>query len=70
MENKRKMRVVIANDSERENVFAEIWFEDLNIAEITSERSKLEIEFFDIKGKLFDLEDLLNVINLAQSKLI
>jgi len=69
MESKRKMRVVIADDSERENVFAEIWYEDSNIAEITSERSKLEIEFLDIKGKLFDLEDLLNVINLAQSKL-
>ncbi|MFC4476499.1 hypothetical protein [Flavobacterium chungangensis] len=63
------MKIIITDDIDKDNLIAEIWFKDQIIAEINSEKLRLEIEFNDIKGLQLDLEDLLEAINISKSKL-
>ena len=65
----KEMKIIITDDIDKDNLIAEIWFKDQIIAEINSEKLRLEIEFNDIKGLQLDLEDLLEAINISKSKL-
>jgi len=66
----KRFKVIITDDIDKENLIAEIWYNDKIIAEINSEKSQLEIEFNNnIKELQLDLDELLEVINIAKSKL-
>lgn len=65
----RDFKVIITDDSDRDNLIAEIWYDNKVIAEINSEKSKLEIEFINVTGLLLDLDGFLEAINIAKSKL-
>jgi len=65
----RDFKVIITDDSDRDNLIAEIWYDNKVIAEINSEKSKLEIEFINVNGLLLDLDGFLEAINIAKSKL-
>ncbi|MNL42655.1 hypothetical protein D3C87_1651210 [compost metagenome] len=69
MKEMKEMKIIITDDIDKDNLIAEIWFKDQIIAEINSEKLRLEIEFNDIKGLQLDLEDLLEAINISKSKL-
>lgn len=64
----KEIKIIITDDIDKANLIAEIWYKNQIIAEINSEKSRLEIEFNDIKGLQLDLEDLLEAINISKSK--
>jgi len=63
-------KVLIANDSDRENCFIEVWFEDKLIAEITNENNSIRINFFDLKDLNLDFNDFFSMIKNIQGNLI
>lgn len=65
-----KYKVLIANDSDRENCFIEVWFEDKLIAEITNENNSICINFFDVKDLNLDFNEFFSVIKNIQENLI
>lgn len=58
-----KYKVLIADDSERENSFIEIWFDYKLIAEITNENNSICINFFDVKDLNLDFNDFFTMVN-------
>ena len=65
-----KYKVLIADDSERENSFIEIWFDHKLITEITNENNSICINFFDIKDLNLDFNDFFSVIKNIKENLI
>lgn len=63
-------KVLIANDSERENSFIEIWFENTLIAEITNENNSICMNFFDVKDLNLDFNDFFSVLKNIKENLI
>ena len=63
-------KVLIANDSDRENSFIEVWFEDKLIAEISNESDSICINFFDIRDLNLDFNDFFSVIKNIKENLI
>jgi len=64
-----KFLIEIASVPDRENLVAEIWYSDILVAEINQEKKRLEIEFFQSKNVVFDLEEFSNVLQMAKEKL-
>lgn len=65
-----RYKVLIADDSERENSFIEIWFDHKQIAEITNENNSICINLFDVKDLNLDFNDFFRVIKNIQENLI
>lgn len=63
-------KVLIANDSDRENSFIEVWFEDKLIAEITNENNSIRMNFIDVKNLNLDFNEFFSVIKSIQENLI
>ncbi len=68
-----KYRICIASPPDREYLVAEIFFDDVQWAEINRERETLEIEFYprpDGTPWRIDYEDVLGVLHEAKQKLV
>ena len=65
-----KFKIEIASVSDRDKLVAEIWFGESLIAEVNQENDKLQIEFYSIQKKVFDLNDFLDVLVAAKNKLL
>jgi hypothetical protein len=70
-----KMRVVITSDTEREDLFAELWYDDEQWAEITADTSSrsFRIEIFaphSPASYVFPLADLQQAIEEAKGRLV
>ncbi len=63
-------KILITNDSKRENCFLEVWFEDKLIAEVINENNSICIDFLDIKNLNLDFNDFYNTIKNIQENLI
>ena len=68
----KKFSVDVVSPSDKEYLVAEIWFDDLMIAEINQENGFFEIEIYSLFGKSikFSLEELLDILAEAKKKLI
>lgn len=63
-------KVLIANDSDRENCFIEVWFDNKLIAEVINENNSIYIDFLDIKNLNLGFNDFYNTIKNIQENLI
>lgn len=63
-------KIEISSVSDRENLVAEIWYNDVLIAEICQESENLEIEFYQLEGITFRLEEFLSVLNSSKKELM
>ncbi|MFZ0565134.1 MAG: hypothetical protein WAM28_02985 [Chlamydiales bacterium] len=69
---KNKYRICISSPPDRDNLIAEIFFGDNQLAEINQEKGLFEIEFYPRSdGKLWqiDLFSVINALNEAKVKL-
>ena len=57
----KNIEILVVNDDERENLFAEIWINNKIICEITNE-NKLEITFYNLDDVKFDYSDFMLLI--------
>ncbi len=61
-----KFNIELSSVPDREDLVAEIWYNNKMIAEVKQETDKLEIEFY-LNGKtLFALEDFLEALENAK----
>lgn len=65
-----KFIIELSSVPDRENLVAEIWHNEVLIAEINQENEKLEIEFYLTEKKIFELEGLLEILKAAKKELI
>lgn len=65
-----KIRIEIASVPDRENLVAEIWFNESLIAEINQEQNDLKIEFYASKNQSLPFDELLEALIKAKDKLI
>lgn len=65
-----KFRIQIASVPDRENLVAEVWHEDIMVAEINQERDQLEIELYPLKRLLFDYQEFIDVLERAKNRLL
>lgn len=65
-----KYKIEIASVPDKENLVAEIWCDELLIAEINQENEELEIELFIDEKKSFELNEFLELIQMAKRKLL
>jgi len=64
------LKVEISSVPDRENLVAEIWLNNIMIAEVNQEFGSLEIEFyFDKRSTSFDYECFLNALIEAKKRL-
>lgn len=64
-----KFKIEIASVPDRENLVAEIWHDEILVAEINQESEKLEIEFYLNEKTAFELDDFLETLKIAKSKM-
>jgi hypothetical protein len=64
-----KFKIEIASVPDREHLVAEIWHNEILIAEISQEDEKLEIELYQFEKITFEFEEYLNALNSAKKKL-
>ncbi len=64
-----KFKIEISSVSDRENLVAEIWHNEILVAEINQENDKLEIELYQTEKITFELEDFLEILETAKKKL-
>lgn len=62
--------IQIASVPDRENLVVEIWYDDILVAEINQETEKLKIEFYLNEKIKFELNDFLETLVIAKSKII
>jgi hypothetical protein len=65
-----KFKIEISSVPDRENLVAEIWHNELLIAEINQENEILEIELYQSEKITFGLEEFLAILNSAKKELI
>ena len=64
-----KFRIQIADESNREYVFAEIWYEDQLIAEIIQETGQAEIVLYTEVSTIFNYHDFVRAVESAKKHL-
>jgi len=64
-----KFKIELASVPDRENLVAEIWHNELLVAEINQESEKLEIEFYLNEKTTFELDNFLETLEIAKSKM-
>jgi len=62
--------VQITSVPDRDNLVAEIWLNDVQLAEISMENGELKLELFCEKSKLFQLEDFITALITARDELL
>lgn len=65
-----KFKIEIADVPDRENLVAEIWCNEILVAEINQETEKLEIEFYLNEKIAFDLDEFLKALEIAKIKIM
>ena len=65
-----KFKIEISSVPDRENLVAEIWYNEILVAEINQETEKLEIEFYLDKKIAFELADFLETLVIAKRKIM
>ncbi len=62
----KEFEVLITSPPDREKLVAEIWHDNIFVAEINHETENIEIEFY-LKQKIsFDLNDFLKTLEIAK----
>lgn len=67
-----EFKIIIASPYDRESIVAEIWLDNIQIAEVTQENDCPKIEFYQFAenlNMLYDLNSLQNAIEEAKQKL-
>lgn len=64
-----KMKVEITSVPDRENLVAEIWFNETLIAEVNQEQEVLKVEFYTSSGVSIPFEELQEALKIAKDKL-
>ena len=64
-----KFIVEISSVPDRENLVAEIWYNETLVAEINQEKEQLEIELYQSERITFELEDFLEILITAKKEL-
>lgn len=62
--------ILIASPPDREKLVAEIWYNEILVAEINQETEKLEIEFYLNEKIAFELDDFFETLERAKRKII
>mgnify|MGYP003585637291 CR=1 FL=1 len=65
-----QFKIEISSVPDKEKLVAEIWYNDIMIAEINQETKELLIEFFVAENISFPLDDFLKILEIAKSKLL
>lgn len=61
-----KYKIVIASVPDRDKLVAEIWFEQILIAEVNQENDQLEIELFSSGKKVINLDEFIRELEVAK----
>jgi hypothetical protein len=64
-----KFIIEITSVPDRENLVAEIWYDQNLIAEINQEKDDFEIDLYPYKKLTIGLQDLLNILERAKKML-
>jgi hypothetical protein len=64
-----KMKVEITSVPDRENLVAEIWFDENLIAEVYQENEVLNVEFYISPGMALPFEEFQEALKIAKDKL-
>lgn len=64
-----KFKIELASVPDRENLVAEIWYNEILVAEINQEAENLEIEFYLNEKIKFELDDFLKAVENAKGKI-
>ena len=65
-----KFKIEISSVPDRENLVAEIWYNEILVAEINQETEKLEIEFYLNEKIAFEFDDLFETLKIARTKIM
>ena len=65
-----KFKIEISSVPDRENLVAEIWQDEILVAEINQETEKLEIEFYLNEKIAFKLDDFMKTLEIAKRKIL
>lgn len=65
-----KFKIDIASVPDRNNLVAEIWYEEHLLAEINQEEKTLNVEFYNVEKVTFQYEDFINTLQDAKRKLL
>jgi hypothetical protein len=65
-----KFKLEISSVPDREKLVAEIWYDEILVAEINQETEKLEIEFYLNKKIKFELNEFLESLKIAKNELV
>lgn len=65
-----KFKVEIASVPDKENLVAEIWYNEILVAEINQETEKLVIEFYLNEKITFGLDDFFETVETAKRKIM
>ncbi len=66
----KEFEILITSPPDRENLVAEIWYNEILVAEINQETEKLEIEFYLNDKIIFELDEFLEALEKAKIKII
>jgi len=64
-----KFKIEISSVSDRENLVAEIWHDDILVAEINQEKGTLEIQLYKSEKMRLDLDEFLEILRHAKNEL-
>lgn len=62
-------KIEISSVFDKENLVAEIWYNEILVAELNQEKDNLEIEFYLSKEIKFDFEEFLKTLDSARKLL-
>lgn len=65
-----KFKIEISSVPDRENLVAEVWYDEILVAEINQETKKLEIEFYLNEKVTFELDEFLETLKIAKRKIM
>jgi hypothetical protein len=65
-----KFKVEISSVPDRESLVAEIWHDEILVAEINQETENLEIEFYLTEKIAFELDDFFKTLEIAKTKIM
>ena len=65
-----KFNIELSSVPDRENLVAEIWYENKMVAEVNKETEKFVIEFCLDEKKSFMLDDFLEVLENAKRRIL
>ena len=70
MKSMSRFEIEVSSVPDRKNLVAEVWYDEILVAEINQETKKMEIEFYLNEKITFDLNDFLKTLKIAKRKII